>query len=76
MVKPYIEATIKRGPHLSADSTRVMEVLHAETEEKVKNGYAKIHCYGDIKGKFKKLKISPVAMILHKYRAFRTILDL
>jgi len=42
----------------------------------VENGYAKVVRYGDLKHKLpKKLKISPVAMIPHKSRSFRTILD-
>ena len=53
-----------------------MAAMHTEMEEKVKNGYAKIHNYGDIKGKSRNLNISPVAMIPHKFRAFRNILDL
>ena len=53
-----------------------MAALHAEIEYKFKNIYGKIHRYGDIKGKFKNLKISPVSMIPHKSRAFRTILDI
>ena len=72
----HIDAAIRRGAHPSADSKEALEALHAETKEKVKNGYSKVLRYGDIKGLYKKLKISPVAMIPHKSRAYRTILDL
>ena len=73
----HIEAAIKKGPHASAKHPTALKALHAETKEKVMNGYAKIICYGDIKHNLPaKLKISPVAMIPHKSRAFRTILDL
>ena len=72
----HIEAAICRGVHPSADSKEALEALHAETDKKVKNRYSKVLRYGDIKGLYKKLKISPVAMIPHKSRAYRTILDL
>ena len=47
-----------------------------QKQKTIKNEYAKTHRYGDIKGKFKNLKISTVAMIPYKSKAFRTILDL
>ena len=53
-----------------------MELLK-ETVEKVKKGLAKIVRYGDIKDRLPKdLKMSLVAMITHKSRKFRYILDL
>ena len=76
MKKIHIEAAIKRRPHPLEYTTGAMAAMHTEMEEKVKNGYAKIHNYGDIKGKSRNLNISPVAMIPHKFRAFRNILDL
>jgi len=49
----------------------------AETDEKVKNGYAQVLRYCNIMRNMpKNLKISPVVMIPHKSRSFRTILDL
>ena len=75
--KEHIELMLRRGPHKSARSKNAISALQEETYEKVKNGYAKIVRYGDIKQhRPKKLKISPVAMIPHKSRLFRTILDL
>lgn len=72
-----IEALLQRGPHVSAKSKEAIAALLAETKGKVKNGYARLVRYGDIKHKIpKKLKISPVAMVPHKSRKFRTILDL
>ncbi len=73
----HIEAAILHGAHPSADLPDAMQALHEETEDKVKNGYARVVRYGDIKRNLPKtLKISPVAMIPHKSRSFRTILDL
>jgi len=73
----HVEAALHKGPHSSANAPDALQALHTETEEKQANGYAKVIRYGDIKNNMpKKLKISPVAMIPHKSRSFRTILDL
>ena len=73
----HIEAALRRGPHPSALSNDAKEALYQETQDKVNSGYARVVKYGDIKADLpKKLKISPVAMIPHKSRKFRTILDL
>ena len=75
--KDHILAAIRKGPHASALAPAALAALHEETIDKVKNGYAKIIRFGDIINDTPpKLKISPVAMIPHKSRAFRTILDL
>ena len=75
--KEHIEAALRRGPHPSALSPEATAALHQETEEKVESGYARVIRYGDLQKKLPpKLKISPVAMIPHKSRKFRTILDL
>jgi hypothetical protein len=48
-----------------------------ETKDKIKDGYAKIVKWKDIKTNVPpQLKISPVAMIPHKSRQFQAILDL
>ena len=66
-----------RGAHRSALTILARKELSKETVEKVKNGFAKIVRYGDIKDRLpENLKISPVAMIPHKSRQFRCILDL
>ena len=73
----HIEAMLRHGPHKSATSNTATKALIAETKEKVQQGYAKVVRYGDIRvNRPKKLKVSPVAMIPHKSRQFRTILDL
>ena len=54
-----------------------MAQLKRETEEKVRTGQAKIIRWNDIKHDFpKQLKVSPVAMVPHKSRKWRAILDL
>lgn len=73
----HLEALLRRGPHISAKSPEAMQALLDETYDKVKNGYARLVRYGDIKSnRPPNLKISPVAMVPHKSRKFRTILDL
>jgi hypothetical protein len=68
---------IKYGAHPSAKAPEALKCLIAEAETKVKNGFAKIIKWKDIKTNIPpKLKISPIAMIPHKSRKFRGILDL
>ena len=79
--EPWNQASIitalKRGPHISAKNPTAAKYLHEETQEKLKGGYIRIVKWKDIKHNFpKNLKISPVAMIPHKSRSFRCILDL
>jgi hypothetical protein len=75
--KTQIEAMLMRGPHVSAKEPQAIDQAIAETQEKIKNNYARIVTYGDIKENLpKNLKISPMAMIPHKSKAFRCILDL
>ena len=72
-----IIAAIKRGPHISAKEPEAAAYLHKETEEKLQGGYLTKVKWGDIKGSHPpNLKISPVAMIPHKSRSYRCILDL
>jgi hypothetical protein len=73
----HILLALKRGPHISAKSKQADEQLRLETAEKVKHGYARIVKWNTIKNNVpEKLKISPIAMIPHKTRKFRAILDL
>ena len=66
-----------RGPHRSALQRRATQQLRAETTDKINQGYARIVRWGDIKHNIPpKLKLSPVAMIPHKSKEFRCILDL
>ncbi len=72
-----MQAAITRGPHISTLVPKASEQLHAEVLEKVKNGQARVVLWDDIKDNPPpQLKISPVAMIPHKSRKFRAILDL
>ena len=72
-----IVSAIKRGPHISAKDPQAAKYLHEQTQEKVTSGFAKIVKWGDIKTNYpKNMKISPVAMIPHKSRDYRCILDL
>jgi hypothetical protein len=73
----HILAALQRGPHISAKDPIAQECLQQETQDKVKGGYAKIVQWKDIKSNIPdNLKISPIAMIPHKSRKFRAILDL
>ena len=75
--KQQIVALLLRGPHRSAMQRRAVQQLREETREKTNQGYARIVRWGDIRDDIPpKLKISPVAMIPHKSKAFRCILDL
>ena len=75
--RAHIEASLRRGPHVLAKFREDIEALLQETKDKVQDGYAKIVKWGEIKSNFpKSLKISPVAMVPHKSRKFRTILNL
>ena len=75
--REHIIQALKRGPHKSAKEPIPAKVLREETMEKVKEGYAKIVRWKDIMHNTpKNLKISPVAMIPHKSRLFRAILDI
>ena len=67
----HIIKAIKRGPHVSAKEQIPAKVLREETLEKVREGYAKVVKWGDIKHDVPtNLKISPIAMIPHKSRLF------
>ena len=72
-----IELMLERGPHRSANRKKAVRQLCQETEDKVKHKYAILVKWGDIKNEIpKKLKISTVAMIPHKSKSLRLILDL
>jgi len=72
-----MEAAIRRGPHVSARELDAMTQLAREIQEKVAAGQARIVLWDDIKAAPPpNLKISPVAMIPHKSRGYRAILDL
>ena len=75
--KDQILAALKRGPHISAKGPEAAKFLRDEVAEKIKTGYARVVKWGDIKNNIpENLKISPAALVPHKSRSFRTILDL
>ena len=75
--REHVITVLKRGPHISAKKTEAVKALRSETADKVKHGFAKVVRWGDIANNTPaNLKISPIAMIPHKSRAFRAILDL
>ena len=75
--RTQIEEAIQRGPHQSAFQDGAVDFVQQETEEKVVHNYAKVVRYGDIKHQLPtNFKISPVAMVPHKSKSFRCILDL
>ena len=73
----HILKALKRGPHISAKSPEAITYLLQETQMKLNQGYMSKVKWGDIKHKVPmNLKISPLAMIPHKSRNYRCILDL
>jgi len=75
--KERIAEAVRQGPHPSARDPDAVTQLRAETLEKVEQGYARTVRWNEIKDDPPpNLKISPVAMIPHKSRQFRCILDL
>ena len=68
---------INRGAHRSALGKQSVRQLRQETNDKIVHKYARVLKWGDIKDNIPtKLKTSPVAMIPHKSKAYRCILDL
>ncbi len=75
--KEMIEEAIARGPHVSATAPDAIAYFQSEIEQKVAAGQAKVVLWDDIKDNFPpQLKISPLALVPHKSRLFRAILDL
>ena len=73
----HIQHLLRRGPHVSSKHTAAIEFLRQETADKVTQGYARVVKWSDIKDCHPpQLKLSPVAMIPHKSKAFCCILDL
>ena len=72
-----ILTALKRGPHQSAYAKGAPEFLQQETTEKVAHNFAKLVKWSDIKNNLPtNFKLSPVAMVPHKSKLFRVILDL
>jgi hypothetical protein len=72
-----MQAAIDRGPHISALAPEAIDQLNLEVQEKVRCGQARLVKWEDIRDNPpEQLKISPISMVPHKSRKFRTILDL
>ena len=70
-----------KGPHKSALEPDAIRMMHAEVEEKVKDGFAEVMFLDEIEPlleseEWRHLKLSPLAMVPHKSRKYRAILDL
>jgi hypothetical protein len=76
--REWIEEAIRRGPHVSALDPEAISQHLEEVREKVKRGQAKVVVWDELKqqGVPEQLKVSPLAMIPHKSKKFRAILDL
>eukprot|EP00957_Ditylum_brightwellii_P189051 14391578-Ditylum_brightwellii.AAC.1 len=75
--REHIIKSIRHGPHKSACSKAAIATLHEENTEKIRNGFARVVEYGNIKNNLtRNLKVSPVACIPHTSKSFRVILDL
>jgi hypothetical protein len=68
---------VERGPHVSALSTEALEHFKEEARKKVAAGQATIVEWDTIKhNPPRQMKVSPIAAIPHKSKAFRSILNL
>ena len=76
-LKEEMWEAVARGPHKSARSPEALEHFAQECKVKVASGQAKIVLWDTIKDDPPpQLKISPIAAIPHKSKAFWSILDL
>ena len=74
-----LDAAVEQGPHASALEPDAIDQIQKEAREKESQGFAKVHKWEDLRANLAKhpqLKISPLAMIPHKSRRYRAILDL
>lgn len=72
-----LEAAVERGPHASALAPDAIAQIQLEAREKEQQGFAKIYRWDELKRNLPRaLKLSPLAMIPHKSRKYRAILDL
>ena len=74
-----LEASVEKGPHSSALEPDAIKQIQTEAREKVKQGFAKIYTWEWLKKSLHKhpqLKLPPLAMIPHKSRKYRAILNL
>lgn len=72
-----ITAAVERGPHSSALEKAAIDQLKGEIDEKVRMGQCRVVEWDAIRADPPpQLKVSPLAMIPHKSRGYRAILDL
>ena len=72
-----LEAAVEKGPHVSALVPDAIDQMQIEAREKEQQGFATIFKWEDLKKNLpRELKLSPLAMIPHKSRKYRAILDL
>ena len=76
-----IKVAAERGPHTLDLATDVIEIMHAEVEEKFKDVFAQVIYFDEIKDilgtkEWAHLNIFPLAMVPQKSRKYRAILDL
>lgn len=72
-----LEAAIEMGPCISASTPAVAKACRKETLERLKEGTCRLLKWDEIKhNPSKNLRISPIAVIPHKSRDYRMILNL
>ena len=72
-----LEAADERGPHRSALEPDAIAQIQVEAREKEAQGFCKLYDLEELKSNLPKIrKLSPLAMIPHKSRKYRAILDL
>ena len=72
-----LEAAVQRGPHVSSLEPDVIAQFQIEAKDKEKQGFANIYSWKKLKQNLPpNFKLSPLAMIPHTSRKYRTILDL
>jgi len=72
-----LDAAVEKGPHISALEPDAIKQIHVEAIEKAQQGFATIHKWKNLRQNLPAaLKLSPLAMIPHKSRRYRAILDL
>ena len=75
--KEEMQAAVERGNQVSARKPEAIAAYQEEIKEKITKGQTKVVLWDDIKDNPpKQLKVSPLAMVPHKSRLFRVILDL
>jgi len=79
--KAEIKIAVERGGHKLALEANAIAMMHAEAASKVKDRFAELVYLDKIDHlmetkEWEHLKISPIAMVPHKLRKYRAILDL